>query len=38
LRVISGRYTCVVPQINEDTLVVYRHKSHGARRNVAQDI
>ena len=39
LQVISDRYACVVPQINETTLSVYRTKSNGApRRNGDQDI
>ena len=32
------RYTCVVPQINEATLDVYRTRSHGPARNGNQDL
>jgi hypothetical protein len=39
LQVISERYSCVVPQIDEATLGVYRTRRHGApRRDGNQDI
>jgi hypothetical protein len=39
LQVVSYRYSCVVPQINDTTLAVYRDRCNGAsRKNGAQDI
>ena len=32
------RYTCVIPQINEATLDVYRTRSHGPARDGNQDL
>lgn len=39
LQVVSDRYSCVVPQVNEDTLAVYRRRGNAeARRNGEYDI
>jgi len=38
LFVTGKRYNCVIPQINEDTLEVYRIKTYGPPRDGKQDL